>query len=456
MTFTPKSRARSSRLLRWMLVCSLGFGTSAAIGNHAAADDALVDVAPEDAQAPAERRSGNRRRWDYSRFSDGPRRVPEPRGTSQVRAEALGLGSEEAASRALHQRPDARWLEAARAGGREVGEHLRWPVQLGRFGRGFGYVRRHRPNLRHNGVDIVAAEGSVVRAVADGLVIYSDNGIRGYGNCVVILHPDGVVSLYAHNYRTTVQPGWQVREGERIAFSGNTGISRGPHVHFELRRNGHPIDPLPRFEGRPWIDAYRRWQTIRENGEPEVSGDHLLARLPADRQQQPSRATTPQRPAAQPESSTPNSTGIGSIAFARRMLGQGPNEAQRELVEGRQYSNLLWPVRGGSSRHPESGGVNIAATENTPVRATADGLVVFAGEGLRGVGKAIVVMHRNGWVSLFGNLESLHVEVGQQIQRGEWIARVGGEHHPHLHFQLRESGRKRLLDDLFVQVPEAL
>src|SRR5690606_27108134 len=178
------------------------------------------------------------------------RRVPTPRGASLERARRLGLGTDEAASRALHQpMPDA-WRRAADWRGERV-ERLLWPVDEGRYVRGYGYVRVTRPDLLHKGVDISAPGGAVGRAAADGIVVYSDNGIRGYGNSVIIAHPNGWVTLYAHASRTTVQAGWRVRRGERIALVGSTGISRGPHLHFELRRGGPAVDPLALFDGGP-------------------------------------------------------------------------------------------------------------------------------------------------------------------------------------------------------------
>lgn len=389
----------------------------------------LADASEEDLAEPV-------RTFDYSRFSDGPRRVPTPRGASQVRATELGLGHRLTASRLLHGRPEPRWVEAATG---SMPEHLQWPVERGRFGRGFGYVRVTRPGLRHNGVDIVAEEGSVVRAVADGIVAYSDNEIRGFGNMVMIVHPNGWVSIYAHNYRTTVQPGWRVRRGERIAFVGSTGISRGPHVHFELRVNGHPIDPLSKFDGRPWIAAYRRWRDERREGRvPELTA-HLLEVLPPDRQA--------------PSSSSARASAdvdLGSTAHVRRLLRQGVRPADLEDVEGRHFRNVLWPVRGGDRARVEGRGLNIYADEGAPIRAVADGVVVFAGEGLRGLGKAVAILHPNGWVSLYGSNQEVHVEVGQAIQRGEWIARMGD----HLHVQVRHA--EASLPDLLVQVPDSI
>jgi murein DD-endopeptidase MepM/ murein hydrolase activator NlpD len=111
-------------------------------------------------------------------------------------------------------------------------------------------TRRVRTELPHNGVDIGAPEGAVVRAAADGLVVYSDNGLLGYGNCVMILHGGGMLTLYAHNQQTTVQAGWFVKRGERIGLVGKTGYAWGPHLHFELRDNGRLRDPIHKFVGQ--------------------------------------------------------------------------------------------------------------------------------------------------------------------------------------------------------------
>jgi murein DD-endopeptidase MepM/ murein hydrolase activator NlpD len=181
------------------------------------------------------------------RFKDGPRRVPVARGANKARAQALGIGTGDAARKLLRSRPSPELLRAVTG---ESTRDLLWPVVGGNFGRGFGMTRRLRPNLPHNGVDIGAPEGAVVRAVADGLVVYSDNGLTGYGNCLMILHPNGFLTLYAHNQRTLVPAGYRVRRGERIALVGKTGYAWGPHLHFELRDNGRLRDPERMFSGR--------------------------------------------------------------------------------------------------------------------------------------------------------------------------------------------------------------
>lgn len=182
-----------------------------------------------------------------ARFRDGPRRVPEPHGPAKERAEQLGIGDTQSARTLLSQPPSPALLSQV---GKERPRQLLWPVVHGRFERGFGLTRRVRKELPHNGVDIAAAEGTPVRAVARGLVVYSDTGLRGYGNCVMILHDGGVLSLYAHNRRTTVQAGQWVERGEQIASVGKTGYAWGPHLHFEVRDYGQLRDPIRSFVGQ--------------------------------------------------------------------------------------------------------------------------------------------------------------------------------------------------------------
>jgi murein DD-endopeptidase MepM/ murein hydrolase activator NlpD len=90
--------------------------------------------------------------------------------------------------------------------------------------------RRH-----HDGIDIPAPVGSPIVASDDGVVFYSDNGIRGYGNMIVILHGDEIFTVYAHNDKNLVEKGDKVSKGDLIAYVGNTGRSTGPHLHFEIR-----------------------------------------------------------------------------------------------------------------------------------------------------------------------------------------------------------------------------
>ncbi len=119
-----------------------------------------------------------------------------------------------------------------------------WPVN-GPITSPFGY--RNHPifgrQILHSGIDIGVDEGTIVHAADSGTVVYSD-WMSGYGNVVIIDHGNGLSTLYGHNSALIVSEGQSVRKGQPIAYAGSTGNSTGPHVHFEVRVNGDPVDPL--------------------------------------------------------------------------------------------------------------------------------------------------------------------------------------------------------------------
>ena len=97
----------------------------------------------------------------------------------------------------------------------------------------------------HTGVDIAAPLGTPVMAAADGLIVAVGHTNVGYGNYVVIAHGGGIATLYGHLLQTNVKSGDRVVRGQVIALEGSTGLSTGPHVHFELRVNDQVVDPMP-------------------------------------------------------------------------------------------------------------------------------------------------------------------------------------------------------------------
>ena len=102
----------------------------------------------------------------------------------------------------------------------------------------------------HRGTDFGAGTGTPVLATASGTVVLGGWCDRGTGNCVVIDHAGGWRSQYFHLSRVHVGPGETVRQGERIGQVGSTGRSTGPHLHFQIGREGRAIDPETMF-GRP-------------------------------------------------------------------------------------------------------------------------------------------------------------------------------------------------------------
>ena len=130
-----------------------------------------------------------------------------------------------------------------------LGFHLLEPLP-GRIGSGFG--PRLHPILGvtriHRGVDVGAPAGTSVRAAGPGKVLRSGHA-GTYGVLVTIDHGDGTETRYAHLSRTQVDPGESVVSGQVIGEAGSTGLSTGPHLHFELRVDGEPLNPAPWLPG---------------------------------------------------------------------------------------------------------------------------------------------------------------------------------------------------------------
>lgn len=117
---------------------------------------------------------------------------------------------------------------------------------LDRIASGFGY--RIDPVYKitkfHAGLDFTAPQGTPIYATADGRVTTAGNQGNGYGNHVVINHGYGYETLYGHMYRIKTRSGQTVKRGEVIGYVGSTGKSTGPHCHYEVHKNGKPVDPI--------------------------------------------------------------------------------------------------------------------------------------------------------------------------------------------------------------------
>lgn len=120
-----------------------------------------------------------------------------------------------------------------------------YPISGGRMSSTFG--KRKAPkkgaSTYHKGIDWAVPTGTAVRATCGGVVTRAGWG-SGYGYCVYIKHPDGKESRYGHCSKVLVKAGQSVKQGEKIALSGNTGVSTGPHLHFEILVGGSQVNPL--------------------------------------------------------------------------------------------------------------------------------------------------------------------------------------------------------------------
>lgn len=104
-------------------------------------------------------------------------------------------------------------------------------------------LTRYSPSRGKKGLDISGKLGQPVKAAAAGKVVYSGNGLIGYGNLIIVKHNETYLSAYGHNRRLLVKEGTMVKQGEKIAEMGDSG-KEGVMLHFEIRRDGKPVDPL--------------------------------------------------------------------------------------------------------------------------------------------------------------------------------------------------------------------
>lgn len=174
---------------------------------------------------------------------------------------AAGIGADGVAGQQT-----LRWLKSPRQRpARSVGGPVTFfrPVQ-GPIGDGFGFVG----GRRHTGIDFPQPAGTKVGAAGRGVVRFAGWNSGGYGNLVVVGHRLGFETWYAHLSRIAVSPGQSVVGGSRIGSIGSTGRSTGPHLHFEVRHAGVPIDPMPRLLASSAARVSRSRARCLESGSP--------------------------------------------------------------------------------------------------------------------------------------------------------------------------------------------
>ena len=175
-------------------------------------------------------RGGSGRQASRSRASSGKVRSEEIQSGD---SSGGGAGKKSASMRRLSQ----------------VTSKWRWPLADVRVTSDFGV----RGGNHHEGVDLKASSGTPVYASGPGVVLYAGNRISGYGNMVIIGHDQDLSTVYAHNSRLYVKKGQSIKAGTRIALSGNSGKSSGPHLHFEVRSGVVALDPLKVMPSRSGV-----------------------------------------------------------------------------------------------------------------------------------------------------------------------------------------------------------
>jgi murein DD-endopeptidase MepM/ murein hydrolase activator NlpD len=127
----------------------------------------------------------------------------------------------------------------------EAAPSFHWPVR-GQVIAGFG---PKADGQRNNGIDIAVPENTPIKAADDGVVIYSGNELKSFGNLLLVRHSNNYITAYAHAKELRVKRGDTIKSGEIIGMSGQSGNTDTPEIHFEIRKGSTPIDPVPLLHG---------------------------------------------------------------------------------------------------------------------------------------------------------------------------------------------------------------
>lgn len=168
-----------------------------------------------------------------SKNNGRPRQARSRRGASEARLSPAVRADKQAERRSADRAPDTRTI-------------FDWPVHgkvIARFGRQPG-------GEKNEGIAIAVPEGTRIASADDGVVIYAGGGLKKFGNLVLVRHANDYVTAYAHARELQVKRGDQIKRGDVIGTSGQTGSVSAPQLYFEIRRNSAPVDPLPLLRAR--------------------------------------------------------------------------------------------------------------------------------------------------------------------------------------------------------------
>lgn len=148
-----------------------------------------------------------------------------------------------------------------------------WPVDEAKISRGFLVVsdsgsksKRKKKRRPHYGLDLANRKGTPILAAQAGRVVYIGSGFRGYGRLIVIEHSGEWATLYSHLHKFLVKEGQMVAQGEKIGLMGRTGRATGVHLHFEIRHNRRPVNPLAYLPPMPGQRAFGEYALAPHEG----------------------------------------------------------------------------------------------------------------------------------------------------------------------------------------------
>jgi murein DD-endopeptidase MepM/ murein hydrolase activator NlpD len=171
-----------------------------------------------------------------------PHAVPPKRSVATVRKKnAEPLRKHQATRRPPAPQPTRIVVSTAADAPVDTPALFDWPVHgpiVARFG-------AQRDGQHNSGIDIAVAQGTPIKAAEDGVVIYASDGLKWFGNLVLVRHANDYVTAYAHAKEFAVKRGDEVKRGDIIAWSGRTGQASTPRLHFEIRKDSAPVDPMP-------------------------------------------------------------------------------------------------------------------------------------------------------------------------------------------------------------------
>jgi murein DD-endopeptidase MepM/ murein hydrolase activator NlpD len=181
-----------------------------------------------------------------ARISSGKPEVEQAVATAKPSGNKMAAGAAPTQSASMvTPAADSPSTDTAAKAASEAAPGFRWPVR-GRIIAGFG----PKPNGQQNdGIDVAVPENTPIKAAEDGVVAYAGSELKGYGNLVLVRHPNGYVTAYAHAKELLVKRGDPIKRGDVIAKSGQSGNVDAPQLHFEVRKGSAPVDPMQFLNG---------------------------------------------------------------------------------------------------------------------------------------------------------------------------------------------------------------